>query len=300
MKFYLFFVFGALFTATANGAGICDRSSIVQIEIGMNTPNHKPCHLITEEDLKSIEFLRIDFKGETLRVNDFAGLTSLRNLEISNVKGEITEETFQYLISLNTLKIDADNFSAFDEKRRTVLKIHDKTFLNLNMLRNFSIDSSAISFLSKGSLEGLDSLESFSFSNSFLWADDFDFFFAHLRNLKELSITDVSALAKGFFTTHLFSGLSRLKFLDLRNSDWLTIIRLDGPIFKDLTSLETLDLSSNSFYSFSKDVFSKENFSKNAKVKMVGVCLTPIAGDWDPYFFKGQLGSRLDYQSSCR
>lgn len=105
MSFYCFSAF----------SNICERTSIVK-QVLLEAIGKQNCSEITNEDLKAITALNLsrDFfrTGIQLKTNDFSGLMSLKQLNLSyNDLDSLPVGIFSNLTSLNSLYLGSNNLS---------------------------------------------------------------------------------------------------------------------------------------------------------------------------------------------
>ena len=117
---------------------ICDRSSAVAAAIKAATPSFDYCHMTSPLDLDDLTELRIpNGRGTGLKAGDFAGLSGLTRLDLS-----------QYILSLQQLPV-----GVFD---------------GLDSLESLDLSHTDLLNLDRGVFEGLDNLVELDLSDTSL------------------------------------------------------------------------------------------------------------------------------------
>ena len=216
--------------ASANSAGICDRTAQVRETILDQLPDTSDCAAVTDTDLSGITRLALSEKGiTTLKSGDFSGLSNLRHLNLGdNELSALSDGIFDDLTGLQEL-------SLFDNR---ISRLPDNIFDNLSGLQSLSLSGNGLSELPGGAFDNLSGLQSLSLGDNSL-SELPDGAFDKLTGLQSLDLgnNDLSELPGG-----AFDNLTRLQSLDLGNND---LSELPGGIFDNLTRLRTLKLSHN-------------------------------------------------------
>ncbi|XP_066599211.1 toll-like receptor 6 [Prorops nasuta] len=179
---------------------------------------------------------------------------------------ESTPLPFQCSIDVQSLDVSNNQIS--------VIPAHG--FSSLKRLRVLNLSCNAISMLADDALRGLRSLETFDLSGNRIVALPTDMFRDSARSLKELRLQNnsISVLSPGLFSdmnqlvaldlsrnvltsswlnAATFSGLIRLVLLNLSRN---RINKLDPALFKDLYTLQILNLQYNEIEMIPADTFS--------------------------------------------
>lgn len=163
--FWLLFISVLSFSAFA-GEGICERSRSVQQGV-LNALDGGSCELVTEADLAGIQEIVIWDQDGPFKTSDFAGLTSLTRLEV-------TES--------NVVSIQAGLLSDMSQLTR----------LMLNRVGIESIDPTAF--------QGLKNLGAIHLSGNFLKSLDRSLLFGLTSlDMLDLSANQLESLPEGFF-----------------------------------------------------------------------------------------------------
>ncbi len=222
-----------------SGEGICGRTPRVRNGILRVLPDVDDCALVTLEHQATIESLSLFGQGiEALREGDFAGLSNLRGLELSNNRlTTLPERIFAGLDSLRVLELR--------QNRLATLPID--VFSKLHKLKGLALSYNNLgtlphgpyrSVLTRGIFTDLRDLDRIELQDSGLtslpkWA------FVGQDDLRSLILGDnkLSALPDG-----AFRYLSDLQRLDLSGNNLTT---LSKAAFSSLRNLSILDLSDN-------------------------------------------------------
>ena len=196
-------------------AGVCGRTPAVRDALVAKISGVTLCNAVSDANLASITDLSLSGQEFTaLAAGDFAGLTSLETLRLTNT-------------ALTTLP--------------------DRVFDGLNALTNLVVNgTNTLTALSPGAFAGLTSL-------TYLWLDNNglenlpDGVFSGLTSLTDLRLdfNGLTALSPG-----AFAGLTSLKTLHLNDNE---LRNLPDGVFEPLTALTTLDLLDNDGAPFSPE-----------------------------------------------
>ncbi len=196
--------------AVSQTAGICDRTLEVQDEIIRSVPGVVHCSKVTSTHLEGITTLGLSHRGgdgrqvSSLKSGDFAGLSNLQSLDLS------------------------------DNKELTSLPAN--LFQGLSNLQFLWLTSIGLTSLPANLFQGLSNLQ-------FLWLTSIGLtslpanLFQGLSNLRSLSLNSISLTS---LSANLFQGLSSLDALYL---GWNRLTSLPANLFKGLSSLLFVETS---------------------------------------------------------
>ncbi len=245
---------GAGEPVTVSFPGICGRTQEVQDAILALLSDVNNCANITDSHLAGItaKLIVIFASSQTIKSGDFAGLTSLTQLQLhSNHISALPEDLFEDLDSLEGLII---SFSQLQE-------LPEDVFEGLGKLKELSVSIKPLvkadegkviihqlSALPEDVFDGLNSLEGLNLSKNQLTALPEDVFDG-LDSLQRLNLVhnQISALPES-----VFDGLDSLESLHL-NYNQLTTLPKD--VYDGLGNLDTLGLSHNQITGLPEDVF---------------------------------------------
>ena len=275
-------------SASAQDAGICDRTEQVQAEILDRLSDVSDCASVTHEDLTRITIVSLWGDGvASLREGDFDGLSNLRKLYLAqNLIETLPDDIFESLSSLQELYLDSNQLRVlparlFDGLFRLqkldlafnhLNALPKGTFDDLSNLQELNLAYNQLSTLPVGVFDPLDSLTELDLSHNQLSALP-DAAFDHFSNLADLNLAynRLSALPDAAFD-HLssladlnlaynrlsalpdggFNGLSSLVEL---NFAYNRLIALPDGAFDGLSNLQGLDLGNNHLNGLSNGVF---------------------------------------------
>ena len=232
--------------------GICDRTIEVveRIRYLMLSerifPGSQPpaCGVITENHLAEITGSLIYDRTFTvnlssLQENDFAGLTSLTELELSaDSLSSLPANIFNDLTSLEKLTLSSNSLSSLPAN----------IFDGLTSLMELDLSGISLANLPANIFDGLTSLMELDLSGISL-ANLPANIFNDLTGLTQLNL-DNNSLSS--LNEDIFDGLTSLTRLNLNNN---SLASLPADIFDGLTSLTRLDLDDNSLSSLHEDIF---------------------------------------------
>ena len=220
----------AAVVASANSAGICDRTAQVRETILDQFPDTSDCAAVTDTDLSGIIRLALSEMGiTTLKSGDFSGLSNLRHLNlVDNELSALSDGIFDDLSELHSLHLNGNELS----------ELPDGIFDNLTQLQSLGLGDNSLSELPGGAFDNLTELQSLSLGDNSL-SELPDGAFDNLTELQWLDLgnNDLSELPGG-----IFDNLTRLRTLKLSHND---LSELPDGIFDNLTELETLYLHWN-------------------------------------------------------
>ena len=218
---------------------ICHRTLQVRNEI-LDKMDITDCADVTSVDLDSITRLRIG-KAEIIVVkkNDFQGLTSLGDLDLSdNSLESLPVGVFDGLGALFYLDLYNNSLSSLPVS----------VFNDLNMLEDLDLGGNSLTSLPVGVFDGLGALEILELDSNSLTSLPVGVF-DELSSLKKLDLKDngLNSLPVG-----VFDGLGALEILELDSN---SLTSLPVGVFDELSSLTHLELDSNSLESLPVGVF---------------------------------------------
>ena len=176
---------------------------------------------------------------ESLAAGDFAGLTSLSELNLTGgSQTELPAEVFVGLTSLNTLRLTGGALTA----------VPAGAFAGLNELVGLDLTGHPLATLPAGVFAGLPSLDSLSLQGNQLSTLPGDVFAGlSLLNKLRLDTNKLGTLAPG-----QFAGLTSLNQLRLEDNE---LANLPAGVFEPLAALTILNLSSNKLDNLPAGVF---------------------------------------------
>lgn len=262
MSMKIFILFSMIFYCFSVFSNICDRTSIVK-EALLETIEKQDCSEITDEDLKTVTTLDLSREffrtGIQLKTNDFSGLVSLKQLNLSyNDFNSLPVGIFSGLVSLEELYLQYNNligsffegiFSDLGSLRRLYLSYNNAPFFKSKSSKDSTFPADIFSGLTLGIFSDLVSLRRLYLSHNNLSVLSVGVF-SDLIALEWLYLgyNDLSSLS-----VETFSGLSSLEVLYLDVNDFSSLVL---GVFSDLTSLESLYLGSNNLSLFPPGIFS--------------------------------------------
>ena len=278
----------AAVVASANSAGICDRTAQVRETILDQLPDTSDCAAVTDTDLSGIIRLALSEMGiTTLKSGDFSGLSNLRHLNLvdnelsalsdgifddltglqelslfDNRISRLPDDIFDDLSELHSLHLNGnelselpdgifDNLTGLQELSlfdNRISRLPDDIFDDLSELHSLHLNGNELSELPDGIFDNLTQLQSLSLSGNGL-SELPDDIFDNLTELQSLSLGD-NSLSE--LPDGAFDNLTELQWLDLGNND---LSELPGGIFDNLTRLRTLKLSHNDLSELPDGIF---------------------------------------------
>ncbi|XP_051163645.1 toll-like receptor 6 [Leptopilina boulardi] len=218
--------------------------------------------------LTQIEMIDISLNQLKLISNEtFCSLSNLVSLNISyNILQTINDSFNECSLDIKTLDISNNYIKqltpyAFSKlKRLNVLDLSeneintivDKAFHGLRSLRTLDLSNNRISTLPAQLFkEAVNSLKELKLRNNSIIHIEMEL----LSNMNQLVVLDLSnnLLTNQGLETEAFTGLIRLVLLDLSNNK---ISKLDPTLFRDLYTLQILNLRYNDIATISADTFS--------------------------------------------
>ena len=245
-------------------SGVCDRTPQVRDALVAIVGGGVTCADVTADQLGRISVLSLGSERiETLQSGDFAGLTSLEQLDLyDNNLTALPPNIFAGLTNLRQLNLwhndlatlspnvftDLTNLRVLDLDDNDFTDIPPDVFAGLTNLQTMWLNDTRLTTLPSGIFVGLTSLEYLVVSGNEFTTLPPDVF-AGLTSLETLS------LRNNFLTTlpsDIFSGLTNLQTL-LLHDNHLTALPPD--IFTDLTNLGSLYLHENNLAALPPDIF---------------------------------------------
>ena len=245
-------------------SGVCDRTPQVRDALVAIVGGGVTCADVTADQLGRISVLSLGSERiETLQSGDFAGLTSLEQLDLyDNNLTALPPNIFAGLTNLRQLNLwhndlatlspnvftDLTNLRVLDLDDNDFTDIPPDVFAGLTNLQTMWLNDTRLTTLPSGIFVGLTSLEYLVVSGNEFTTLPPDVF-ANLTSLETLS------LRNNFLTTlppDIFSGLTNLQTL-LLHDNHLTALPPD--IFTDLTNLGSLYLHENNLAALPPDIF---------------------------------------------
>ena len=205
-----------LFSAVQAQSGVCDRTPQVRDALVAIVGGGASCGDVTADQLGRISVLSLGSERiATLQSGDFAGLTSLEQLDLyDNELTALPPDIFAGLTNLRQLNLWHNDLTT----------LSSKVFADLTNLRVLDLDDNDFTTIPPDVFAGLTNLQN-------LWLND----------------TPLTTLPPG-----LFAGLTNLEYLVLSGNEFTT---LPPDVFANLTSLETLSLRNNFLTALPPDIF---------------------------------------------
>ncbi len=268
--------------------GVCDRTPQVRDALVAIVGGGVTCADVTPDQLGRISVLSLGSERiETLQSDDFAGLTSLEQLDLyDNELTALPPNIFAGLTNLRQLNLwhndlatlspnvfaDLTNLRVLDLDDNDFTAIPPDVFAGLTNLQTMWLNDTRLTTLPSGIFAGLTnleylvvsgnefttlppdvfanltSLETLSLRNNFLTALPPDIF-TGLTNLQTLLLHDNHLTA---LPPNIFTGLTNLGSLYLHEND---LAAIPPDVFTGLTNLRVLSLSRNRLTALSPDVF---------------------------------------------
>ena len=197
-------------------SGVCDRTPQVRDALVAIVGGGVTCADVTPDQLGRISVLSLGSERiETLQSGDFAGLTSLEQLDLyDNELTALPPDIFAGLTNLRQLNLWHNDLTT----------LSPNVFADLTNLRVLDLDDNDFADIPPNVFAGLTNLET-------MWLND----------------TRLTTLPPG-----LFAGLTNLEYLVLSGNEFTT---LPTEVFANLTSLETLSLRNNFLTTLPPSIF---------------------------------------------
>ena len=246
-------------------SGVCDRTPQVRDALVAIVGGGVTCADVTADQLGRISVLSLGSERiETLQSNDFAGLTSLEQLDLyDNDLTALPPNIFAGLTNLRQLNlwhndlatlspnvfVDLTNLRALDLDDNDFATIPSDVFAGLTNLQNLWLNDTRLTTLPSGIFAGLANLEYLVLSGNEFTTLPPDVF-ANLTSLEDLWLNNNFLTA---LPSDIFTGLTNLEILLLHDNHLTT---LPPSLFTDLTSLAYLYLLENDLTALPPGVFS--------------------------------------------
>ena len=236
----------------AQNPGICDRTLEVQTEIILRILGNPTCDLVTDAQLNAFTGssgrLLLGNKGiPSLKVGDFAGLTSIREIHVNhNSFTELPSGLFDGLASLEDLRLQSNQLTVLPQG--VFSSLADSP--NLDTLR---LENNEISTIETGAFEGVTFSATATSRPLYLYGNKLSTLqpgaFDGLSNVTWLRLDDneISTIEGG-----VFDGFTTLTSLSLDHNQ---LVELPADVFEDTTALATLRLGNNKLRSLDEDTF---------------------------------------------
>ena len=265
----LFFLTISLFVLSSTAqaqtqSGVCDRTPQVRDALVAIVGGGVTCADVTADQLGRISVLSLGSERiETLQSGDFAGLTSLEQLDLyDNDLTALPPNIFAGLTNLRQLNLwhndlatlspnvftDLTNLRVLDLDDNDFADIPPDVFAGLTNLVYLWLNDTRLTTLPPGIFTGLTNLETLVLSGNEFTTLPPDVF-ANLTSLEYLSLRNnfLTALPPDIFT-----GLTNLASLYLHDNH---LTALPPDIFTGLTNLASLYLQENDLTALSPDIF---------------------------------------------
>ncbi len=197
-------------------SGVCDRTPQVRDALVAIVGGEMSCAEVTADQLSRISVLSLGSERiQTLQSGDFAGLTSLEQLDLyDNELTALPPNVFAGLTNLRQLNLWHNDLAS----------LSPNVFADLTNLRILDLDDNDFATIPPDVFAGLTNLV-------YMWLND----------------TRLTTLPSGIFT-----GLTNLESLDISGNEFTT---LPPDVFANLTSLEILELNNNFLTTLPSDIF---------------------------------------------
>lgn len=248
--------------ASVGQSGICDRTETV-IQSLLVATKKEECASVTDEDLSSLKSLKISFDDQLstlekkwesedrqrekkklreeleefrtsaprlrdLKEDDFKGLTSLTNLDLSdNFLEELPTGVFSPLSELEVLDLSGNQI---------IGPLNSASFSGLSKVKRLDLSSNK----KLGGITSQNAPDGLMLNVGV---------FTHLTSLQDLNLSDCRLhhghkYRKDDLPSGVFKGLNRLNKLNLSNN---ALERVHKDLFRDLKSVKTVDMKDNRF-----------------------------------------------------
>lgn len=214
--------------------GVCDRSPPIR-DVLVGATKSEDCAGVTEEQLAGIEYLMAIVPD--LGAGDLAGLTGLRELQVTINSGPLPDNVFGDLLSIEHLRV----IGFFEELPESILT-------GLSGLKSFLVNA-PLTGLSADTFQRLSMLSDLKVRGTRLFELPSSIF----ESLSGLTILSLGPGRLVELPPDVFKGLSSLASLYLRGN---SLSNMQPEIFTVLSSLEKLDLSYNGIRQLPEDLFS--------------------------------------------
>ena len=235
------------------GDGICNRTLAIQTAI-LDAITPTDCAMVTNADLSGITELNFSDDGIAFLIlssGDFAGLTGLQTLNLSNINlGRLPVDIFAGLGNLQSLDLSSTGLIGPIEDGRLGPALPATIFTDLGNLQSLILNgNSNIRMLPAGIFNTLTNLLTLELSGVGLQTLDATIF----NSLTMLQTLNLSGNFLAMLEENTFASLNALTTLNL-SSNSLTM--LEENTFASLTALTTLNLGSNNLMVLPPGIFS--------------------------------------------
>ncbi len=225
----------------AQTIGICDRTEEVAGAVVAEVQNSRAeatCADITEDELGSIEG-SLSISPPVLQSGDFAGLTSLTELEIiGHDLVLLRSDTFAGLSNLETLEV----------KSPSLTTIHSGAFDGLASVKTLRLQGNNIKAVPRDIFRGLDNLETLRLYGNSISSLPIGVF----SGLEGLGVLDLHTGGVKNLSHGVLAGMPNLRSLHFRNESTGT---LENGAFSGLDNLQRLYLEGSGITKMGSDAF---------------------------------------------
>ena len=225
----------------AQTIGICDRTEEVADAVVAEVQNSRTeatCADITEDELGSIEG-PLSISPSALQSGDFAGLTSLTQLEIiGRDLVLLRSDTFAGLSNLETLEV----------KSPSLTTIHSGAFDGLASVKSLRLQGNNIKAVPRDIFRGLDNLQTLRLYGNRISSLPIAVF----SGLERLGVLDLHTGGVKNLSHGVLAGMPNLRSLHFRNESTGT---LENGAFSGLDNLQRLYLEGSGITKMGSDAF---------------------------------------------
>ena len=212
----------AAVAASANSAGICDRTAQVRETILDQLPDTSDCAAVTDTDLRYVTVLELENSGiTTLQSGDFEGLSRLISINMRrNNLSALPDGVFDDLGNLRVLYLDVNHLS----------ELPDDVFDDLANLFYLNLGNNGLSELPAGVFDELSNLVHLYLG--FRWE----------HSIPDPAVYPENTLDEDDLSAGVLGNLSQLQKLSLSDNN---LSMLPYGLFTGLTSLTKVNLIGN-------------------------------------------------------
>ena len=228
-------------SGSEDGQGVCDRTPQVRDALVRAVHEVSSCEEVTAAQLARLNLLTLSrLQIRTLHVDDFHGLSSLRELSLyENLLRTLPKGIFRGLSSLTRLTLAFNAIETLDVG----------VFDGLPLLETLWLNGNDLETLPRNVFEGLDSLRTLRLNHNGLRTLPEGAF----NGLESLYVLHLDANALKSLPSRIFGGMSNLQVLHLEKNSLNT---LPETLFGGLSNLQWLWLDLNSLKSLPEGIFS--------------------------------------------
>ena len=221
--------------------GVCARTPQIRDGIVRAVRNVDACAEVTGEHLKTITNLSTRNRGiESLRTDDFAGLSAVRSLFLDRNRLTILPaDVFAEMTALEELWLQGNRIEA----------LPTGIFAGLPAIETILLDNNRLNSLPQGIFSSLPTLKSLSIGHNRLPGIPTGLF----SGLTSIERIDIDANEIRSVSREMFTGLTSLKHLSMQNNP---IGSLPADLFSSMTSLEILSLYGLTLTELPEGIFS--------------------------------------------